>query len=336
MGWFSGSSKSKQQVTPYRQPDLDQMLGRTWGLGNYPQQMFRKRMRAEMDPLQIEALGMREQYGRGLGGMVDPAMQAWQSTLSAPDVANNPYVQGMLEQQQNLLNRNLQENLLPSIRARSGMINERPGGSGLDVATGIAARGTQEALARQAAQTQMGAYTAGLGQQQFGLSAAPGMVGLGLEPSNVLMDVGDINRAERQARRDEAFQRWNFAQQEPRERLAWQANMYNTLAGPYAQVEAKGKETPSVLGMAGQVLGLGAAGAGLAGMLGGGGAPGLAGYAGSGAVPMPSMAGPMPGVPGGYGGALRQAYQIPMAGMGGMGSWMGPNNPMQRRMPYPY
>lgn len=303
---FESKSKSESKVTPYDESQLQDILSRLQTLGGTPQTMFPDQMYAGMDPRQTEALGMREDFARNMGGMVDPSMQAWQSTLGAPDVANNPYVQGMINQQATTLNRNLAE-MMPTIESNMLGVNERLGGSGEGVAKGIAGRGTQEALANAMAQTQLGAYGQGLQQQQFGLQAAPAMAGFGMMPADVISGVGGVQRAEDQMGINEAVQRYNFEQQEPWQRLQNQAGMFQGLTLPYASAESKSTSTPSAFGVGTQLASLGMGAMGMPGMGGGG-------YAGSGAAPMPQ---PM-GMP-------------PMQGMGAMSPMMGQYNPMQYR-----
>ncbi len=317
MGLFSGSSKQQTQVDPMRRDLTVDWQNRMYGLSQRPFEFFPDQTYAEMDPLQEEALQMREQYGRGMQGMVDPAMQAWQSTLSAPDVASNPYVQGMLEQQANLLNRNLMENLIPG--AEMGAIGAGQfGGSRQGIAEGIAMRGTQEALANQAAQTQMDAYLAGLGQQRYGLSAAPGMASFGMMPADVLSGVGGVRRGEEQKAIDEARQRWEFEQNEPWMRAERFAGSFFPYSQPYSTTTREAQTTPSAFSVGTQLAGLGLAGMGMFGPMGGGG-----GYAGSGSVPMPD--------PGAGFGPMQQ-----MQGMGALGPRMGMYNPMQYGYGRPY
>ncbi len=262
MALFSSKQKTRERVTPYDEGQLRSILDRLNILGATPQEFFPDQTYAGMDPLQSEALGMQESYARGLGGMIDPTMAAWQSTLNAPDVASNPYVQGMIGQQADVLNRNLQENLLPSIQ--SGAIGAgQLGSSRQGVAEGIAMRGTQEALANQMADTQMQAYLSGLGQQRFGLGAAPQMMSMGAQPAEMLMGVGDIRRAEEQRGIDEAMARHAFEQDEPWQRLQRQAGMFQPLTLPYATRETRTKTSPSALQIGGQLAGLGMMGAGL-------------------------------------------------------------------------
>ncbi len=302
MGLFSSKQKTKQKVTPYDEGQLQSILGRLSALGGTPQEFFPGQTYAEMDPLQSEALGMREDYARSLGGMLDPTMSAWQSTLTAPDVASNPYVQGMIGQQANVLNRNLQENLLPSIQ--SGAIGAgQLGSSRQGVAEGIAMRGTQEALANQMADTQMQAYLSGLGQQRYGLGMAPTMMSMGTQPAEMLMGVGDIRRAEEQRGIDEAMARHAFEQDEPWQRLQRQAGLFNPLTLPYATKETRSKTSPSALQIGGQLAGLGMMGAGL--------------YSGFGGTPPAPRASA-----GGYSGYFNRGNVDPFAAMNAAANYM--------------
>lgn len=295
MALFSSSTKSQTERTPLHKNIVNPWGHGYWGLAQTPMEMFPGQTYAGQDPLQAEALGMREQYARGLGGMVDPAMAAWQSTLSAPDVASNPYVQGMLEQQQRLAGRNLQENILPSIQ--SGAIGAgQLGSSRQGVAEGLAARGTQEALLNQAADTQMNAYLAGLGQQQFGLGATPGMIGLGQMPADILSGVGGERRVEEQLAIDEAMRRHQFEQEEPWQRYERFAGTYFPATSGYGETTTKQSQTPSAFQVGSQLAGLGMAGYG---MFGGGGQ----GFSNPFSQPWQM---------GGYG---------PIPGMQGMGGW---------------
>ena len=319
MGIFDSKTKSKSEVIPYDPGQLQGMLSRLEGLGRTPMQFFPGQTYADLTPLQEESLGMQEAFARDLGGgMVDPAMAAWESTIGAPDVANNPYVQGLLEQQAGLLNRNFAENLLPSIRS-GAIASGNLGGTRQGVAEGIAARGTQEALAREAARTQMGAYTAGLGQQRYGLSAAPGMAQFGMRPAGILGDIGGVRQGMEQRGINEAMARHQFAQDEPWMRLERQAGLFNPLTLPYAAQRGETTQKASDLNKLTQIAGLAT---GLGGMIGGGFGDLFRGPATTpatmGTIPMPDpQPATMPGM-------------IPMTGMGAMNPQMGGYWPMQR------
>jgi hypothetical protein len=311
MGIFSSETKSESKVTPYDEGQLRDMLSRLQTMGQTPMEMYPDQMYAGMAPEQTKALDMLRGFSGGMGQMVDPAMAAWQSSLNAPDVANNPYVQGMINQQGTTLNRNLAE-IMPGIDASMLGVNERLGGSGQGVAQGIAARGTQEALANTMAQTQMGAYGQGLEQQRYAMGAAPEMAQFGLMPADIMMRVGDVERAEEQKGISEDISRFNFAQQEPWNRLQNQAGMFNPLSMPYASSEATSESKPSAFSNF-----LNAASGGFSGAMGAMGSGAMGGMGGMGGGGMTS--GMMGGMMGG-GGAGGSTYGSALGGGGGIPS----------------
>ena len=271
-------SKTKTQTEQYSMDPLTQaqMINRVRALGRTPSTMYEGAFTAEMDPLQQEALGMQEQYARGLGGMMDPTMAAWRGMLTAPNVAQNPYVQGMLEQQQAQVQRGLSE-AMPTLQAGMLGVNERLGGTGQGVAAGIMGRGAMQDLARQAAETQMGAYQAGLGQQRYGLGMAGELMGMGQMPAQILSGIGATRRAEEQTDIDEARMRHQFAQEEPWRRLERMSGVWRPLTQPYGKTTRESQEEASTASKIGQVAGLAASIGGMfagippVGMLGMGG-----------------------------------------------------------------
>lgn len=293
MGLFSSKQKSKTESKPYNPGQVQGWMSDLYGLSQTPQQFFPDQTFASMDPLQREGLQAQEAAARGMqGGIMDPSTQAWQSMLNAPDVANNPYVQGMLEQQANLANRNLSENMLPAIRM--GHIGGGSlGSSRQGVAEGLAARGTQEALLGQAAQTQMGAYQAGLGSQAQGVAGTPGIMQAQMMPGAMMGQVGGARRAEEQLGVDEAMARHQFAQNEPWQRSERFAQSYFPATSPYGTSTSTSKTSPSGLQIAGQLGGAALTGALGAGAMGFGPAAGMfsgaAGGAGAGGMMGPMM-----------------------------------------------
>lgn len=323
MGIFSSESKSESKVTPYDQGHVNDLLARIKAMGGTPMEMFPDQMYAGMDPAQMQALDMRRDFAGGMGQQItDPTMGAWQQSLSAPDVANNPYVQGMIGANERSLNRNFQE-MMPGIDATMLGVNERLGGSGQGVAQGVAARGTQEALANANAGMMMDAYGQGLDQQKFAMGAAPGMAGLGLMPSDITMGIGDIERAEAQKGLSEDIARFNFGQQEPLQRLQNELNLSQGLTLPFASSESKSESSPSMFSNALNALSGGFSGAmgvqgggmmGSGGMLsnwmgGGGGGTSMGGYG------APASGGGSYGSALSSGGGMTPASFLPMTSM---------------------
>lgn len=162
-----------------------------------------------IDPSQAPFLEFLRTQGQGLAqgqmgagsdfqtGVVDPTMQAFGQALRGNtqfQYQQNPYLSGQIEQGQQLINRNLQENVLPSIGSQSQMVNQR-GGSRQGIAEGIAAR---SAIEQQSdfAQNLIGAdferqQQLGAQQRMQAMSMAPMMAGLQFSPlSNLAQLIG--------------------------------------------------------------------------------------------------------------------------------------------------
>ncbi len=228
-------TESTQQSAPWKaaQPYLKDMLSQAGELGDTPQTFFPGQTYAGMNPMQHQGLEMGQEYATSqLPGLINQSQGTWGDMLNAPDVANNPYVNAMIDQQASGLNRNLQENLLPSITDQyvgAGQLGSTRQG----VAEGIALRGTQEALADATAKTQLGAYGQGLGQQANAMRMTPQMMQQGMMPGQIMGSIGSQYRGEEQLGINEAMQRHDFEQSEPWERLQREAGIVGGLSSPY-------------------------------------------------------------------------------------------------------
>lgn len=306
-GLFTSEKQSEQQIDPMRRDQVLDWQNRYYSLLNRPFEFFPEQTYAEMAPEQQEALQMRESVARDYGGgIMDPTTAAWESTLTAPDVAANPYVNRMLDVQRGQAMEALEEDILPMLRSRA--IGSGEGGLGSSrhgVAQGRAVEETMDALTQAQAQTQLGAYGQGLGQQRFGIGAAPGMAQMQLTPSDIMMGVGDVRRAEEQRGIDEAMARHQFAQEEPWRRLERFVAPYQAMSSPYTTTKTTEETDPSALQIAGQVGGLALTGLSGAGAMGYGPMAGM--FSGAGGGYTPSGGGMMPTV-GGGGGAMPQGF----------------------------
>jgi hypothetical protein len=185
-----------------------------------------------------------------------------------PDIAGNPYVQGMGDVIQRRLQENLQENLLPSI-SRGARSAGQYGGTRQGVAQGIALKGTQQAYGDALAQLQSEAYGQGLEQQARGMALAPQTMQQGLLPSQLIGQVGAERRALDQAGIDEEMARHYYAQEEPWQRV----ERYNALASGIPWGSSQTSETSGGgSNTAGSALGGALTGVGTAQYLSGAGA----------------------------------------------------------------
>lgn len=211
-GGDSGGGDSRQEVIPWSgaQGDLHSIFGAARDIYNagdpgfYPGQTF-----APRDPLSDQAQNLRLNYAtNSMPGQVYDAQRAHSFALNSPDAANNPYVQGMMQTNQNMVNRNLQENLLPSIRG-GAMSAGQVGGSRQGVAEGIALRGTSEALSNANNQLMLDAYGKGLGSQGMALANAGQNMSLGMAPMDVMSQTGAYNQGIDSQALQSDMDRWN-------------------------------------------------------------------------------------------------------------------------------
>ena len=199
-----------QRAEPWKEAEdlLEKILGRTERrfdkgvMEMYPGQMYAPQ--TDLERRGIEALTR----GADLFGQYMPGYMM--SALNAPNIAENPVYQQGAEAIQRMVNRNLTENLLPAIGVRE--VGAGSYGTRGEVARGIAARGTSEALANALANMGMGAYETGLEAQSRAMSMVPGMVGL---PGAMYGQAGALERAEAQRPISEAIQRWEYQENAP-------------------------------------------------------------------------------------------------------------------------
>ena len=112
----------------------------------------------QLDPNAQQGFALQDQlYGQG--------QQAQGNLLQAGNVNNNPVLGGQIDQLSTQLNRNFNEQINPTITGEA--INAGGlGGGRQGVAQGIAARGTQEAIAQGTSALQSNAYNQSLQANQ--------------------------------------------------------------------------------------------------------------------------------------------------------------------------
>lgn len=130
---------------------------------------------------------------------------------NAADVAKNPYVQSMMQQNAQQSSDWLNKQALPQLQQGAQAVNAL-GSDRLGLAQGTAAAEAQKNLLAQNAQTQMQAYSQGLGAQQAALGATGGMLGN-------LMQPGQTVEGYQQAALQDQMNRFNFMFQEPYQRM---------------------------------------------------------------------------------------------------------------------
>lgn len=258
----NNDSTVQQKTEPWgpAQPYLKDILGegeRLYGQGTqfFPSQTF-----APLNPWQLGGLSQNLNYSQALmPNQVGMAQGAWGSALNAPDVANNPYVQDQIQANTRLLNRNFQENIMPTIQG-SATAAGQSGSSRHGVAEGIAARGTQEAIANQAANTMLSAYGQGLDARSQALGMSGNVLGLGMLPGQTMQGVGGTLNAEAQRYINEAMQRQQFDETGEWDLLSRYQNVVNPTAGLGGVTTAPNpyQQNPFASALGGGLLGYGA------------------------------------------------------------------------------
>lgn len=272
MGGSSGGGDSTSTSTVYTnadpwsgvQPYLSSLYSTTNALGQTPTQFYPGQTWANMDPLMkqgIESnLGFAKNY---FPNMYNQGTGSLMNQLNAMDVGNNPYVQDMNQVAANQFTRASDQaiqNMVGQFRNQvlPGITNDAVaagglGGSRQGVAQGLAIQGLgnnvqnmiqsgQSDLANMYAQTNLGAYGQGLQAAGNAINMMPQYAQLGLMPGQIAQQAGGIYEGYQQKAIDDAMARWDFAQNEPWQRLANMNAIYSG-ATPYAQQSSSSTST---------------------------------------------------------------------------------------------
>lgn len=157
-------------------------------------------------------------YATGAGsGFIDSYQGGEKFWLNPSNIFNPSNIPGFRQAQEGVtqqVNQNLQRNILPSIRS-GNVATGSLGGSRGAITEGLAIGDTSAALGRTLADMNMQAYGQGLNMYNNAASRAPTTYGMGLAPSNTLMQVGTDQRNDVQREIDAAMQKFNFEQLRP-------------------------------------------------------------------------------------------------------------------------
>jgi hypothetical protein len=242
------------------QPYLKTLYGTTGALGNQPTQFYPGQTWASMDPLMKSGinsnLGFANQY---FPNMYNQGLNSLYGQMNAMDVGNNPYVQDMNQVAANQFTRASDQaiqNMVGQFRNQvlPGITNDAVaagglGGSRQGVAQGLAIQGLgtnvqnmiqsgQSDLANMYAQTNLGAYGQGLQAAGAANQLLPQYAQLGLLPGQIAQQAGSIYEGYQQKAIDDAMTRWDYAQNEPWQRLSNMNAIYQG-ATPYATQSSK-------------------------------------------------------------------------------------------------
>ena len=180
-----------------------------FSLANTPREFYPNQTFSPASPLTQAGLYGSAAAGGQMLGMGDSMRNSWERGLNASDVANNPYVNSMMDVNAQKVNQNLQRNLMPGIQQGAvqsgGMNNSRQG-----IAQGVAMGDTQQGLANANAQTQLGAYGQGLSHEQAMMGQAGNIQNAYLNPWQVMGQAGQGIESYQQKAIDDDMARFNF------------------------------------------------------------------------------------------------------------------------------
>lgn len=141
------------------------------------------------------------QGAQGMANLLPTAQGNYNFLSNAADVANNPYVQGMLQTNNQQAMDALTRQMLPALQSGAVGVNNL-GSSRLALAQGQAIGDTQRSLQQANNQLMMGAYGQGLGAQQNALGQTGALQQSYLAPSQAYQGIGQSQEAYDQARID--------------------------------------------------------------------------------------------------------------------------------------
>ena len=231
MSGGGGSQKvtNETKATPWAgvQPNLYDLYARAMSQVNTPMGFYPYNTVAPQSGLTGAGQGAALDFAQNaMPGYIETGNNALASLFQAPDVASNPYVNGMLEAQARGVGDQLTRQWLPAVRQGASLAGQT-GSSRQGVAEGVAIGEAAKALTNAAAQTQLSAYDRGLSAQAQAAQMLPMMSQLGMMPAQTMQQVGSQQEAYLQKQIDEAVNRFNFYQTEPWQRLNYANAIYS-------------------------------------------------------------------------------------------------------------
>jgi len=216
----------------YVKPYLQNAAKSASNLSQIPFEYFPNQTYIGQNEFQDQGASQALAYGTSPAMMsqINNAMGAQQSMLAAPDVANNPYLTNIKNSNARLVGEQLQRNVMPGIQdqfvSRGGL-----GGSRQGIAEGLAASDAQKQIMDYNARIDAAGYGEGLAQQRAGMGFVPQTMGLGYMPAQAMSAFGQYANQDPQLSLQEQMSRFDFAQQEPWDRLNQAMAVYMGMPG---------------------------------------------------------------------------------------------------------
>ena len=240
MGLFSKEPETVRSETgppDWMQGHMTGALSRAQALSNQPMPYYEGQTMAGVAPALTEGLGMQEAAARAAGGYAQPGLDMFSATLGGQYLDPN-YLASVAQPGI--------DRVMGAVGARSNLA----GGRGSSLAAEAAARGATSEV--------MNAYNAERGRQMQALGMMPMVAAGAAAPGAELARVGGAQMALEQRDIDDAMARYQYAQDEPWERLQRYTNMIQGIAPGAGQVSI-GTQPANNAGI-GQLLGMSAGG----------------------------------------------------------------------------
>lgn len=266
MGGKGGSDEQEVTNTPWAgvQGPLSNLYSTTQSALGATQPYYPGQTFPNFTPLQEAGMAGNLDYAQNY---MAPATTGYQSQLGqymdAPlNISQDPAVQAMMGANERMVNRNLTENMLPSIRG--GALNAGAvGGSRQGIAEGLAMRGSTEALANANAQTMLGAYGTASDLAGRGATLFPGALQMGMMPGDLAQQYGGAYQQLAGQQIGEQMNRYSYPEQSLWDKMATAGGIYSG-AGNYGTQTSDMPGTSPVAG----AIGGGMAGYGLSTLAG--------------------------------------------------------------------
>ena len=204
------SQTSGYVPTAGEQPLINDSYQQMMSLFQNPQAMYPNQTFIGASPYTQQGIeGLAGAAGQQYG-MQQPMMDTWTRGLNASDVANNPYVNSMMDVNAQKSNQNLSNNVMPGLQqgqvVAGGMNSARQG-----LAQGAAAGMAQQGVDWANSNLQSQAYGQGLAQENAMLSQAPNMQNAFTAPWETIGQAGSGVEFYQQKALEDAMARWGFS-----------------------------------------------------------------------------------------------------------------------------
>lgn len=172
------------------------------------------------DPLRLAAQNYQQNYALNqMPQDIGTIGSAYQNLLNAPNVENNPWLQGAATAATRPIMQQLNENILPGIRTNA-MNTGQYGGSRQGIAEGIAGGRAAQAVGDTTSRIYADAYNQGMESLAKGMMFGPTMIDLAQKPAGSLYNLASQRENIDQTRLNEQIKRFEYQQKLPYSQLS--------------------------------------------------------------------------------------------------------------------